>query len=77
VGWIRVSSTCRSPCGKGKGDKDRVTLLPEAAVEPLQRHLTQVRDAHERALREGYGGVELPYALGRKYPRADRECGWQ
>ena len=62
---------------EGKGDKDRVTLLPEAIVEPLQQHLTHVRQAHEQALREGYGSVELPYALARKYPHADREWGWQ
>ena len=62
---------------EAKGDKDRFTLLPEAAVEPLQRQLRLVREAHERALREGYAGVELPHALSRKYPRADREWGWQ
>jgi integron integrase len=62
---------------EGKGDKDRVTLLAEAAVEPLQRHLRQVQQAHERALREGYGGVELPYALARKYPNLDQQWGWQ
>ncbi|MCY2986873.1 MAG: tyrosine-type recombinase/integrase, partial [Planctomycetota bacterium] len=59
------------------GDKDRVTLLPETLVEPLKQHLIRVREEHERALREGYAGVELPYALARKYPRADREWGWQ
>jgi integron integrase len=62
---------------EGKGDKDRTTLLAEAAVEPLKRHLVQVREAHERALRDGYGGVELPYALARKYPQAEREWAWQ
>jgi integrase len=61
----------------GKGEKDRCTLLPETIVEPLQQHLRTVREAHERALREGYAGVELPYALARKYPNADREWGWQ
>jgi integrase len=61
----------------GKGEKDRVTLLPEAVVDPLQRHLDQVRRLHERACQEGYDGVELPYALARKYPRAEREWGWQ
>ncbi|MBI2478222.1 MAG: integron integrase [Planctomycetia bacterium] len=61
----------------GKGEKDRVTLLPEAVVEPLKKHLEQVRQQHERALRDGYGGVELPYALARKYPNAAREWGWQ
>ena len=62
---------------EGKGDKDRVTLLPEAALEPLRRHLEQVELGHERALSEGYAGVELPYALARKYPNLDREWGWQ
>ncbi len=38
---------------EGKGDKDRVTLLPETLVEPLQQHLIHVRDEHEWALREG------------------------
>jgi integrase len=61
----------------GKGEKDRVTLLPQAVVEPLQRHLEGVRRAHEHALREGYGGLLLPYALAEKYPNADREWGWQ
>jgi integron integrase len=62
---------------EGKGDKDRITLLPEAAVTALQQHLVYVRQEHERALREGYGGVELPYALARKYPNADRAWEWQ
>ena len=61
----------------GKGEKDRVTLLPETLVEPLRGHLEQVRVQHERAQRDGYGGVELPYALARKYPRAEREWIWQ
>lgn len=61
----------------GKGGKDRVTVLPQNLVEPLQRHLSQVRKLHEKDLDEGYGRVELPYALERKYPKADREWGWQ
>jgi integron integrase len=61
----------------GKGEKDRVTLLPQAVVEPLKQHLVNVRQAHERALSEGFGGVQLPYALARKYPNAEREWGWQ
>lgn len=61
----------------GKGGKDRVTILPEATVEPLRRHLEQVRALHEMDMREGYGRVDLPYALARKYPQAEREWGWQ
>ncbi len=62
---------------EGKGDKDRTTLLAAAAVEPLKHHLAQVREEHERALREGYAGVELPHALARKYPNADKSWAWQ
>ena len=61
----------------GKGEKDRVTLLPEALAEPLKQHLLRVQEAHESALAEGYAGVELPYALAQKYPHADREWAWQ
>jgi integron integrase len=61
----------------GKGAKDRVTMLPAAAIEPLRNHLARVKRRHERDLEEGYGEVELPFALERKYPRAPREWGWQ
>ena len=61
----------------GKGDKDRVTMLPERLLQPLRGHLERVRLLHARDLREGYGEVHLPYALGRKYPRAAREWCWQ
>src|SRR5512134_638342 len=61
----------------GKGEKDRVTMLPEKLVEPLRAHLERVRLLHARDLREGYGEVYLPYALSRKYPRAGKEWCWQ
>jgi integron integrase len=61
----------------GKGAKDRVTVLPEALVQPLKVHLARVRDQHELAIAGGYGGVELPHALARKYPRAHLEWAWQ
>lgn len=61
----------------GKGGKDRVTMLPRAAVEPLKQHLERVKGLHERDLAEGYGDVEMPYALSRKYPHAGREWAWQ
>jgi integron integrase len=61
----------------GKGDRDRVTLLPPAIVPALQRQLARVRSLHERDLRAGAGWVELPHALGRKYPNAGRELTWQ
>lgn len=61
----------------GKGAKDRVTMLPEALIEPLNKHLVKVKALHERDLGEGYGEVSMPHALERKYPRAGREWGWQ
>ncbi len=61
----------------GKGNKDRVTMLPTATQEPLVRHLKVVRRQHETDLAQGLGRVELPNALGRKYPTADQEWAWQ
>lgn len=61
----------------GKGFKDRITMLPRALQAPLQQHLRAMRAAHEKDLAEGFGTVEMPYALSRKYPGRDREWGWQ
>jgi integron integrase len=61
----------------GKGEKDRVTMLPMRLAEPLQDHLRIVRRTHEEDLVRSYGAVYLPYALERKYPNANREWGWQ
>ena len=60
-----------------KGGKDRVTMLPENLVQPLQAYLGRVRALHRRDLAEGYGEVWLPHALARKYRRAGYEWGWQ
>ncbi len=61
----------------GKGDKDRVTMLPAGVKADLAKHLESVRAQHERDLRDGAGWVELPTALARKYPNAAREWVWQ
>jgi integron integrase len=61
----------------GKGEKDRVTVLPESLFEPLQEHLRRVRMIHDRDLDDGYGAVYLPYALERKYPNTNKEWCWQ
>jgi len=61
----------------GKGEKDRVTILPESLIAPLQEHLQHVRRLHQEDLAQGYGAVYLPYALERKYPNAGREWIWQ
>jgi integron integrase len=62
---------------EGKGDKDRVTMLPLNVKSPLRQHLQEVKRLHERDLREGFGSAYLPYALERKYPHANREWAWQ
>jgi integron integrase len=61
----------------GKGGKDRRTLLPERLIEPLCSHLQEVRRIHRQDLAAGWGRVELPHALSRKYPHAPVEWGWQ
>lgn len=58
---------------EGKGLKDRVTMLPDALMEPLQIHLARVRQLHIEDLEKGHGTVYLPFALERKYPNANRE----
>ena len=60
----------------GKGNKDRVTVLPDSLINPLQVHLARVRSIHRQDLEEGYGRVYLPHALARKYRNAGREWGW-
>jgi integron integrase len=63
---------------EGKGNKDRVTLLPVLLQGPLRDHLDAVRTQHQQDLANGDAGcVELPYALREKYPSAPREWAWQ
>lgn len=62
---------------RGKGQKDRVTMLPSIVKEPLRRHLHVVKERHARDLAEGGGRVVLPTALDRKYPNAATEWRWQ
>jgi integron integrase len=61
----------------GKGDKDRVTMLPERLSAPLQLQLPVVKRWHDSDFERGYGAVYLPFALERKYPNANREWPWQ
>lgn len=61
----------------GKGNRDRVTILPKSLIEPIQQHLLYIKSQHDRDLSEGFGHVYLPFALSRKYPNADREWRWQ
>jgi integron integrase len=61
----------------GKGNKDRITMLPAAAESLLRGHLSEVRAVHFRDLRRGGGRVDIPGALARKYPNASTEWRWQ
>jgi integrase len=57
--------------------EDRVTMLPEKLIVPLQEHLLRVKRLHAQDVAKGFGSVYLPFALERKYPRAGRLWIWQ
>ncbi len=61
----------------GKGGKDRVTVLPENLILPLQQQIAKARALHQRDLLEGFGSVWLPAALEVKYPTMPKHWGWQ
>jgi integron integrase len=62
---------------RGKGQKDRRTVLPGVLVEPLRTHLEAVGAQHDKDLNSGAGTAALPDAIARKYPSAPREWAWQ
>jgi len=62
---------------EGKGDKDRIVMLPQRLAAPLQEHLQRMRLVFEADRRAGLGGVWLPDALATKYPQAGLEWSWQ
>ena len=61
----------------GKGGKDRVSVLPENLVLPLQAQVQRAKVRHDRDLAQGCGDVWLPHALAQKYRNASRSWGWQ
>jgi len=61
----------------GKGGKDRVTPMPGKLKEALRKQLLKARLLHQQDLQEGFGEVELPYALARKLPGVPRDWAWQ
>ncbi len=61
----------------GKGDKERETLLPAVVKEPLKQHLVDIKKLFDIDRQHDTPGVEMPYALERKYPNAGKEWGWQ
>ena len=62
---------------RGKGQKDRLTMLPMTVRERLQAHLSEVKQQHECDLAKGVGRAVLPFALERKYPKACTDWAWQ
>ena len=60
----------------GKGAKDRVTMLPDVLVRPLQEHLAKRKLLYGDDLAKGMAEVYLPDALGRKYPNAATDWVW-
>ena len=61
----------------GKGGKDRRTMFPQALAAPMKEHLARVKLLHDKDLAEGWGKVQLPDALERKFPNAPYEWRWQ
>ena len=61
----------------GKGDKDRVTILPESLILPLQQQLASARALHQRDLEHGFGRVQLPESPTSGRATAAKEWGWQ
>jgi len=61
----------------GKGNKDRVTLLPDNLIEATEHAMTRVAALHRQDLAEGYGEVHMPYALARKYASEAKSLHWQ
>jgi integron integrase len=62
---------------EGKGEDDRVTILPDSLVQRLKEQIEITRLVHKKDLKEGFGEVSLPYALAQKYPNAPKEFSWQ
>lgn len=60
-----------------KGEKDRVTVLPENLITPIKKHLEKIRALHQADLEAGFGKVFMPEALEQQYPDAASTWEWQ
>ncbi len=61
----------------GKGEKDRITVLPEKLIAELKTHINKVRNLYKKDLSVKNIEAPLPYALAKKYPNAGKELAWQ
>jgi site-specific recombinase XerD len=73
VDFDRRELTIRDP----KGRRDRMAPLAIASAEELRAEMRRAVEVHREDTRQGFGVVELPHALARKFPGAGREPGWQ
>ncbi|MFN0019610.1 MAG: integron integrase [Pirellulaceae bacterium] len=62
---------------RGKGNKDRLTVLPQSLRSRLQARIENVRIRHERDLRRGAGYAPIATSLEHKRHSASRELRWQ
>ena len=60
-----------------KHGNSRALNIPERLIEPLKTHIAQVKRIHDADLADGFGAIDLPDALGRKYPAYAKDFGWQ
>ena len=61
---------------EGKGSKDRVVMLPESLRAALQTQLTRCKSIWQSDTERQMSGVEMPFALDKKYPRAGHSLAW-
>jgi integron integrase len=73
IDFYRSSLTVR----QGKGKKDRTVMLPSMLVDDLKNQMAEVAALHRQEVAENISDVEMPFALGKKYPNACRELAWQ
>jgi integron integrase len=62
---------------EGKGEKDRITVLPASLIPFIERQIVKVKVLHQEDRIAGYGDVFLPDAIRKKFPRAAKEVIWQ
>jgi integron integrase len=68
---------CQLKVFAGKGDKDRLTVVPESLVEPLRKHVDRLRELFREDREAKLPGVWLPEGLNKKYPKAGEQWEWQ
>lgn len=62
---------------RGKGKKDRYTLLPTSLHSELKKQIAFSSEIHKKDIEEGFGLTSLPSSLIRKYRRAAADRSWQ